>query len=232
MPTHRPPYMNSSDRHQSHCSPAKVCIRMQHQHQLILLLRSFVGIRFQRTTFSAIFSQQFYSTCSQIIGVFVFFGVFFLFTETEAKFKSPEKNVTSSTHGTSSTGLKVKRERGSERGREREGRKRPSSVKDHKNKTAGVTEIAWLTPAILFVSLFCLLIQTLTDFTLTGLVCSKTCSILLLWGTLKQTFWGVNSLEWTHQLCNMTILKPRVCLDDGGEDSMLQPNYTHQDVQL
>lgn len=132
LPTHRPPYMNSSDRHQSHCSPAKVCIRMQHQHQLILLLRSFVGIRFQRTTFSAIFPT-------------VLFRMFsdnrcfsFLFTETEAKFKSSEKNVTSSTHGTSSTGLKVKRERGSERGRERGERDQALS------KTIKTRQLEWL----------------------------------------------------------------------------------------
>lgn len=114
LPTHRPPYMSSSDRHQSHCSPAKVCIRMQHQHQLILLLRSFVGIRFQRTTFSAIFPTVLFRTFSDNQ------CFFFLFTETEAKFKSSEKNVTSSTHGTSSTGLKVKREGEGAREGERE----------------------------------------------------------------------------------------------------------------
>lgn len=62
-----------------------------------------------------------------------------LLAETQAEVKSYVKNVADSRLATSSMGLKVTRERDS-------GRKRPSSVKDHKNKTAVETEIALPTP--------------------------------------------------------------------------------------
>lgn len=70
-----------------------------------------------------------------------------------------------------------------------------------------MTEIALPTLAILFVSLFYLLIQTWTDLALPGLVCSQTYISAL--GHFKAKVWGFNSLAWTRQLFNMIITSPR-----------------------